>query len=76
MALCGPKVGTRFVGSDSLATGGGASGLVILSLYRSGQLQMFAIARRDSDGRVVNGVASVVLAAVLIGTIYVGREVF
>ena len=37
---------------------------------------MFAIARRDSDGRVVNGVASVVLAAVLIGTIYVGREVF
>ena len=37
---------------------------------------MFAIARSDSDGRVVNGVASVVLAAVLIGTIYVGREVF
>src|SRR3954471_14866050 len=37
---------------------------------------MLAIARSDSDGRVVNGVASVVLAAVLIGTIYVGREVF
>jgi predicted PurR-regulated permease PerM len=37
---------------------------------------MFAIARSDPDGRVVNGVASVVLAAVLIGTIYVGREVF
>ena len=36
---------------------------------------MFAIARSDFDGRVVNGVASVVLAAVLIGTIYVGREV-
>jgi predicted PurR-regulated permease PerM len=37
---------------------------------------MFAIARSDSDGRVVNGVAAVVLAAVLIGTLYVGREVF
>jgi predicted PurR-regulated permease PerM len=37
---------------------------------------MFAIARSHSDGRVVNRVASVVLAAVLIGTIYVGREVF
>ena len=29
---------------------------------------MFAIARSDFDGRVVNGVAAVVLAAVLIGT--------
>ena len=37
---------------------------------------MFAIARSDFDGRVVNGVAAVVLAAVLIGTLYVGREVF
>ena len=37
---------------------------------------MFAIARSDSDGRVANAVAAVVLAAVLIGTLYVGREVF
>ena len=35
-----------------------------------------AEARRDSDGRVANGVAAVVLAAVLIGTLYLGREVF
>ena len=47
-----------------------------LSSSRSAQLQMFATARSDSDGRVVNGVAAVVLAAVLIGTLYVGREVF
>jgi predicted PurR-regulated permease PerM len=37
---------------------------------------MFAIARSDSDRRVVSGVAAVVLAAVLISTLYVGREVF
>ena len=37
---------------------------------------MFAIARSDSDGGVANAVAAVVLAAVLIGTLYVGREVF
>lgn len=37
---------------------------------------MFAIARTDSDGRLVNGVAAIVLAVVLIGTLYVGREVF
>ena len=35
-----------------------------------------AEARRDSDGGVANGVAAVVLAAVLIGTLYLGREVF
>ena len=37
---------------------------------------MFAIARSDSDRRVVSGVAAVVLATVLISTLYVGREVF
>jgi predicted PurR-regulated permease PerM len=39
---------------------------------------MFGIAeaRSGPDGRVANGVAAVVLAAVLIGTLYVGREVF
>ena len=37
---------------------------------------MFAIARSDFDRRVVSGVAAVVLATVLISTLYVGREVF
>jgi hypothetical protein len=39
-------------------------------------LQMFAIAKSHPDSRVVNGVAAVVVAAMLIGTLYVGREVF
>lgn len=41
-------------------------------------MHMFGIAEAGSgpDGRVANGVAAVVLAAVLIGTLYVGREVF